>query len=195
MKRINAQWVFLIILMLWIPALCFGYEVDGVDYPGPPIPETVEAEHGLMFYIWGWGVIACWVAGGAIAFILSAVGLIQSLRFNYHLYVTHGQFAFWTVDEGGKTWNQRKEVAEKLKFLTRGGKTELADTDLMFLAWWPVSLVCLTVWTAFAISGFLWPIVLFAGLPFFTIRLIAYRKRKKVVFVDKLKDNETNGIV
>ena len=194
MERINAQWVFLIILMLWIPALCFGYKVDGVDYPGPPIPETVEAEHGLMFYIWGWGVIACWVVCGIIAFVVTVIGLTQSLRFNYHLYITHGQFAFWSVDEGGKTWNQRKEVAEKLKFLTKNSEPT-TDTDLLFLAWWPLNLLVLAVWAAFAIGGLIWPIVLFAGLPFFSIRLIAYRKRKKVVFIDKLKDNETNGLV
>lgn len=193
MKRLNAQWIFLIILMLWIPMLCFGYAVNGAEFVGPPAPEPVE--QGIMFLIWCWGVMACWVIGGLIASVLSVIGLIHSLRFNYHLYITHGQFAFWTVDEGSKTWNQRKQVAEGLKFLKGDKNSKVNDADLMFLAWWPVNLVCLGLWAVFAIGGFIWPIALFAGLPFFTIRALAYKKRKKVVFIDKLKDKETNGIV
>ena len=190
MKRINAQWVFLIILMLWIPVLAFGYEVNGVEFVGPPAPEPVK--HGIMYLIWAYVAIGCAGATGLMALILTVGGLWTSLKFNYHLYVIHGQFAFWTVDEGTKEWNNRTEVGKKIGEIKDNGRQ---DTDMTFLAWWPVLIVIVCVWFLAAVGSALWPVVLFLGLPFFLIRTIAKGRRKKQVFVDKLKDNDTNGLV
>lgn len=192
MKRIDAQWVFLFILMLWIPVLAFGgYEVDGVMYSGPPVPEP--SEHGIMFWIYGWGVVGCLGACGIIALILTVGGLQASLKFQYHLYVTHGQFAFWTVDTNTQLFKNRLDVAKTLKLVKED--TESEDTELTFVCWWPVLIIIGIVWIVGAIASFLWPVVLFLGLPFFLIRSIAFKKRKKQVFVDKIKDNDTNGFV
>jgi len=178
--------------MLWIPVLAFGYEVNGVEFSGPPAPEPTE--YGLLFQIYAWTALACFVVGGIISSILTIGGIWNSLKFNYHLYVTHGIFAFWTVDEGSKAWNQRQEIAKKLKVITEES-TISDDTEITFLAWWPVLIIIVVVWFVAVIGSALWPVVLFLGLPFFLIRTIALRARKKQVFVDKLKDKETNGLV
>ena len=204
MRKINAQWVFLIILALWIPVLCFANEseaqsiaeeteiVDAVDYEFvcPPAPENVG--HGLMFNIWAGGVLLVWVFGGLFSSAITIVAIWHSLRFNYQLYITHGQFAFWTVSESTKDWDRRYEIAKELKYLSKNSSD---DVDMTFLAWWPAIIVLLICWAAVAIGGFLWPAVFIAGFPFFVIRTIARKKRKKVVFIDKLKDKETNGLV
>jgi len=176
--------------MLWIPVLAFGYEVDGVQYSGPPVPEPVA--EGILFQIWAWGAIGCLAACGIVALILTVGGIQASLKFNYHLYVTHGQFAFWTVEKDTKLFKNRLDVALKIGQVKEAGKQ---DTDLTFLAWWPVLIVLAAVWFIGAVGSILWPAVLFLGLPFFTIRTIAFKRRKKQVFVDKIKDNDTNGFI
>lgn len=179
--------------MLWIPVLAFGYEVNGEEFAGPPAPEPVQ--RGLMYLIYKWGVIASWLVGGVMCAGLTFVALWHSMRFNYHLYVTHGQFAFWAVEEGSKTWDKRKEIGIKIKCIKENASDSSASADILFLAWWPAILVMLFCWAVAAVAGIVWPLILFAGLPYFVIRTIAYKKRKKVVFVDKLKDNDTNGLI
>jgi hypothetical protein len=180
--------------MLWIPVLAFaGYEVDGVMYSGPPVPEPVES--ALMWLIYKWGVRISWFFGSLFCAGLTFVCLWHSMRFNYHLYITHGQFAFWAVDEGSDDWNKRKEIGIKVKCIKENATDSSAGADILFLSWWPAILVMLLIWGVGFCGGLLWPLILFGGLPYFAIRAIAQKKRRKVVFVDKIKDNDTNGFV
>ena len=209
MKRINAQWVFLIILALWIPVLCFADEtieseqetvieetIVVSDVYGPPYEPK---ETSLIFEIWAWGVIG--VASGGGLWMLFLIGIMMwcSIKLNYHLYVTHGQFAFWfsksDTDELTQFRNNRREVyrnyCKKKKIDT--DESNIDDSDM--LGWWCCWLFLVIGIVGVGVVAILWPVAVILLGPFLLVRYVAIRKRKKQVFQDKLKGNETNGII
>lgn len=200
MKRINAQWVFLIILALWIPVLCFADETVGPEQEtvveetivvsdnfGPPYePE----ESSLIFTIWAWGVVGVGVVGGIFGICSAAMLLFYSFKLNYHLYIEHGEFAFWFSSSETQDIKERRRNIIKTHF-----KNYSDPEDADMLGWWCCWLFMALGTILIAGGAILWPILLVGFAPFFIVRAVAFNKRRKKVFQDKLKGNETNGIV
>ena len=200
MKRINAQWVFLIILALWIPVLCFADETVGPEQEtvieetvvvsdnfGPPYePE----ESPLTFTIWAWGVVGVAVVGSVFGILSALMMLFYSFKLNYYLYIEHGEFAFWFSSNDSQDRKERRRNIVTAHF-KKGSDPDDAD----MLGWW-CCWIFMALGTIFIAAGaVLWPILLVGFAPFFIVRTIAFNKRRKKVFQDKLKGNETNGIV
>ncbi len=215
MRRINPQWVFLIILTLWIPVLCFADESESTSIDEELIAEKIENLERLRHIsevaqerrleqeemqiakdsesstletvamnIYGWGFIIFGTALAIYGIVGTAVALWKSCKFNYHLYIEYGEFAY------GKATNldeehMRDEIAKKIKYETK-------DTD--DYSWFRAvgfSLLGLLILTLCAI---LWPIALFVFGPELLTSAVAYRKRKKMIFEKKLKGENVGTV-
>lgn len=198
MKRINAQWIFLIILALWIPALCFADET--VEEEQTVVEETIVVsdtfgppyepeDSSLAFTIWAWGVMVVGVLASIFGIISALLILFYSFKLNYHLYIEHGEFAFWFADESSESKLRRRNVIKD--HFKKGSDPDDAD----MLGWWCCWLFMLLGSAIIAVGALLWPILIVGTAPFFLVRAVAFNKRRKKIFQDKLKGNETNGLV
>lgn len=200
MKQINAQWVFLIILALWIPALCFADETVGPEQEtaveetvvsdnfGPPYEP--EEESSLIFTIWVWGVVGVGIVGSVFGILSALLMLFYSFKLNYYLYIEHGEFAFWFASNESQDRKERRRGIIKDHF-KKGSDHDDAD----MLGWWCCWLFVVLGTVFLAAGALVWPILIVGFAPFFIVRAIAFNKRRKKIFQDKLKGNETNGIV
>ena len=214
MRRVNPQWVFLIILTLWIPVLCFADESESMPLAENIIAEKIEnmnrmqgireitqarmhernqieaaqaevdAEPWLPFVIYKWGLLIAGILGAVFAVGGTVVMIWKSMRFNYYLYVEYGEFAYAKTDSSSES-NRREEVAKKYNF-------DFKDVDdyAWFVALGYSALACVVL----TIMVFLWPIALIVLGPELFTMAIAYRKRKKMVFEKKLKGEDVGTV-
>lgn len=203
-ERIYLVTVLLVILFLWIPNISFADEqtdleirvaekveqlqnIQRINTTLEQAAATVAAEESepwLVTKIYAWGVFVF----GIVAILFCIVAFVStihtSIRFNYHLYVEYGEFA-WTKADTGAREDIRTEIAEKLK---------LPKNDITDYAWFP-SLWMPALATVIVMIGVIaWPAVAVTAGPQGLIALLAWRKRKKRVFEKKLK-GETVGPV
>ena len=113
MKRINAQWVFLIILALWIPVLCFADDTaqDKVAhlqhmeqlkagvYEQKQVQEKIDSNPTIPMKIYSVGLIIFAGLGAALILGITVSVLWESIKFNYYLYVTNGTFCFLKTEQ------------------------------------------------------------------------------------------------
>ena len=157
------------------------------DNFGPPYePE----ESPLTFTIWAWGVVAFGILGSIFGILSALMMLCYSFKLNYHLYIEHGEFAFWFAGDAGADIRDRRRNIIKTHF-KKGSDPDDAD----MLGWWCCWLIIVLGTVVIAGGALLWPILLVGFAPFFMVRAVAFNKRRKKVFQDKLKGNETNGLV
>lgn len=149
---------------------------------GPPtlmeIPvEGIEASFSIIqsyLAVLGWILPTMMIIGGYI--VLRHI-IWDSLRFNYYHYLKYGEFVlFWGDNDGDpELREQRKGIAKKLKI------------DAYFVSWFAALSRSVVVFIGFVLTACLWPITFILVMPLGIVRLIGYRKRKKVVFTQKLK--------
>ena len=217
MKRINAQWTFLIILALWIPVLCFADESDpqlidtiemeqgeyriwetDPNFVGPPAPDPASEEVSWnelptwkkIYYA---GIMFIFLAGGFSLLFSVLTMMWYSLKINYYLYINHGEFAFWFSGSDYEVQERRREIYQEYCKSRFNNVNDPSDADM--LGWWCAWLLLILGTIILVIVSLLWPLAVIGFAPAIFVRAIAYKKRKKQVFQDKLKGNETNGVV
>lgn len=101
----------------------------------------------------------------------------ESLKFNYHYYLEHGEFVIvWPMDG-----EQKK--AERIAAIANAN----GIADITFVSWCGAMTMSLVIAVTFALTAVAWPITAFTTLPLLILRCIAYRKRQKIAFTQKLK--------
>lgn len=103
--------------------------------------------------------------------------LWESLRFNYHHYLKYGEFVLLWGDDGGNVTKRenRQELAKELKMM---------EDD--FASWAASLCMSIFIYAVCAVIAVLWPFTIILVFPLIIVRLIGYRKRKKIVFVQKI---------
>lgn len=128
---------------------------------------------------WYWMITKSYAIPGGLI-IMSAIALYimgASLRLNYHYYIKHGQFVFFT---GEGTREYKKKITE----VSQEHKISL-DDDLLP---WIQALIGIGLQAIIVLLfAFIWPLTLITVMPLAVVRLIAFRKRKKTLFVQKLE--------
>lgn len=158
--------------------------VEGALDAAATIPvETVEAiaEPGFWSSFWNiyligldWFFPIMMVIGG---YIVLRHLMFNSLRFNYRHYLEYGEFVICWGDDGNN--NEKKDRRLRIS------KEIKAEED--FVSWLAALLMSLVVLAIAAAIAYLWPITIVLVMPLMLVRLIGYRKRKKIAFTQKLK--------
>lgn len=161
-----------------------GPSADVVTQPIPTeiVEPEVIADPGFWLSLWhGYLVIldyalpALMIIGGII--VLRFL-IWESLRFNYHHYLQYGEFVILWGDDGGnhEKAERRKKIAKDLKIM---------DDD--FTSWMAALVMSLVVFAIHVVTALLWPVTMILVVPLAIVRLIGFRKRKKIAFTQKLK--------
>ena len=150
------------------------------------LAEKEESEPWLISKIYAWGVIV--FGSAAIVFCVGAiiVTLWASIKFNYHLFVEFGEFAWIKADTTTRE-NMRYQIADTVKGLDTKNISEYA--------WFPALGMSFLASAVVLIGVAIWPVVAVIVGPQGVINLIAFRKRKKRIFQKKLKGEMTNESV
>ena len=143
---------------------------------------THSANDPLIFSIWAYGLQVAAIISGITFLVMAYVGLSYSIRFNYHLYIKHGEFSLIGTDDLEKR-EHRKEIAD---FLIEEKKSKMA-ADFGDAPWLLMIFLLGLVAACLLIATILWPISFIGFGPFGLIKLVAYKKRKKQIFIDKLE--------
>lgn len=151
----------------------------------------VEIIADLGFWITSWNVytfVLDWffptmlIIGGFIALRFL---IWNSLKFNYYHYLKHGEFVLAWGDDGNEQEkiNRRKKIARDIK----------CDPD--FVSWFGALLMSVVVLVGHGLIALFWPITIILILPLMAVRAIGYRKRRKIVFVQKINGDHLNESV
>lgn len=149
----------------------------GLPAPLECVAETI-AETGFSFFYW-YGEILFWflpavmIVGGYIVLRHLIWG---SLLFNYHYYLEYGSFVLlWGDGDDIKYKERRLKLATELKI----------EAD--FASWFAALAMSGFILIMCLLTGYLWPITVIFVVPLALVRLIGYRKRKRINFTQKLK--------
>ena len=121
------------------------------------------------------------IIGMGLASLVSIYVMARVIHFSYHFYIDHG-----IILVGGS--NRRVEIGNTLRKL--GNK----NGDSVFAIGYPfAAIICFIFVALFGVIGHFWYVfvpvslvVSFVLLPVFGIRIAAWNKRKKAVFMQKL---------
>lgn len=101
----------------------------------------------------------------------------ESLKFNYHYYLAHGEFVIiWPTD------NEQTKTA-RIAAVAKANKIN----DITFISWGATIIMSVVIIAVFSFIAVAWPITTLTTLPLLILRAIAYRKRQKIAFTQKLK--------
>lgn len=127
-------------------------------------------------WYWMWTKAVAIPGGFLIMFCITIYILAISLRFNYHYYIKHGEFVLY-LDAGDHRNNSIKDIVKQYKIGV--------DNDLLP---WFQALIAIGIQAGLIfILSLVWPIASITILPLALVRLIAYRTRKKTLFLQKLE--------
>ena len=128
---------------------------------------------------WYWFVTKAYAISSSIILMVATTAyiLFYSLRLNYHHYLKHGYFVFFCDGTAGAMYDQIESIAKKHNIWL----------DPEFLPWVHAFVTSVVMCFVIFVLSLIWPITLIIILPLIIIRLIAYRKRRKIVFLQKLE--------
>ena len=159
--------------------------VDVSALPAEIIEEVVEASSPIMdIYFIGleWLVPMMMVIG---SYIVLRHLIWNSLKFNYHHYLECGEFLLCWCDDGGK--HVKQEIRERL--------SKELKCEKEFVSWFAALLMSAIVLAIHFFIALLWPVTIIFVLPLMIVRGLAYRKRQKIEFTQKLKGDHLNESV
>jgi hypothetical protein len=110
------------------------------------------------------------------AYIILRHLIWNSLRFNYHHYLECGEFVLCWGDDGGNHEKKERRLA----------LSKTLDCEEDFVSWFAALTMSLVVIAIHVLIALAWPITVILVFPLATVRLIAYRKRQKIAFKQKL---------
>jgi len=148
--------------------------------PVEELPVEAIADPGFWSSVWDgyvfgldWLFPLIMVIG---AYIVLRHLIWNSLRFNYRHYLECGEFVLCWGDDGNS--NEKKERRIKI------AKEIKADED--FVSWFAALIMTVVVLIIHALIALAWPITIVLVMPLALVRLIGYRKRRKIEFKQKL---------
>jgi hypothetical protein len=103
----------------------------------------------------------------------------ESLKFNYHYYLAHGEFVIVWPGENEQTKAARITAIAKANNIN----------DITFISWGATIIMSVVIIAVCSFIAVAWPITTFTTLPLLILRLVAYKKRRKITFTQKLKGN------
>lgn len=117
-----------------------------------------------------------------VGFLLACYILSVSLRLNYLLFVKHGRLMLVPSSNHGYqgTYTRFSEIVREEGYT-------LASSDGNYYCWLSCVLWALLALGLSAVVCWLWPIVLLLVCPMVAVFLLASKKRKKKVFLEKLR--------
>ena len=158
--------------------------------PVEELPVEVVADPGFWTNAWhGYLFGLDWIFPFMmmIAAYISLRHLIwDSLRFNYHHYLECGEFVLAWGDDGHniEKKERRKKIAKQIRM-----------TEPDFAAWFAALAMTAVVFVVCSLIGLAWPITIIFVFPLMIVRAIAYRKRRKIAFSQRLKGEHLDGSV
>lgn len=129
---------------------------------------------------WYWTTTKNYAISTGVVMMMITASYIMfcSLRFNYHYYIKHGKFALFCEGDSEPEYKIRiNSVAEELNI----------QSNCIFLPWVQAFIATVIVCVVIFLLSLIWPITSIAILPLVVIRLIAYRKRRRIAFLQKLE--------
>ncbi len=151
------------------------------ELPIEELPVEALADPGFWTSLWhGYLIGLDWIFPFIMVigtYIVLRHLIWNSLRFNYRHYLECGEFVLCWGDDG----NQEKKKDLRLKI----AKEIKCEED--FVSWFAALLMTAVVLVIHALIALAWPITIILVMPLALVRLIGYRKRKKISFTQKLK--------
>jgi len=140
---------------------------------------TVDVESAMSFlqiYMTGMHyatILALCVAG----YIVIRHLMYDSLRFNYRYYLEYGEFVIlWPMDGEQKKKDQIQKIIKE-------NNIETSE----FVSWLGALIMGLFVTAILLVVAVAWPLTIVTVVPPLIVRGLAYRKRQKINFTQKLK--------
>lgn len=118
------------------------------------------------------------------AYIVIRHLMYDSLRFNYHYYLKHGEFVFiWPLD--GET-KKREQIIK----IAKDNNIDAVE----FVSWVGTLIMSSGVTAGLLLIAVAWPLTIVTVVPPLVVRGLAYRKRQKISFTQKLKGDHLGGV-
>lgn len=129
---------------------------------------------------WYWFVTKNYAISTGIIMMIGTISyvLFSSLKLNYYYYIKHGQVVLFCDVSTEHDYKARiKKIAKEHNIWF----------DHEFLPWIQAFIFSIISCVVIFLLALIWPITSITVLPLFIVKLIAYRKRKKIVFLQKLE--------
>lgn len=139
--------------------------------------EQVEPTAFMEYISLYWMIATTYISPG---FLVLCIGFClwmiwQSMKFNYHYYIKHGELVIFVPNKGSDTEYHVQQLCKEKEY------------DEEYSAWAFTLFLCLIVLIVGQIIAFLWPISIIIFLPMMTVWFLARPKRKRAVFMSKLQ--------